>query len=152
MWMNFTRSPSAVKHADGVLAADGDPVGVHFQDQLRVQQLCEVLQGGLAFDGGLQFPGVVVVADADAVFGALLGCGVELRCGGLDVLGGLPVLGRQVGIDDGADAQLLGRGEDFVLVLAEQRGVAGRGGQAVFLQRRTEFRWPWPRSCRAQPG
>ena len=139
MWMNFTRSPRRCSSCDRVLAADGRPVGVHFQDEFRVQESVEVLQRGLALDAGLQLPGVVVVADADAVPGALLGGGVELRCGGLDVLGGLPVLGRQVGIDHRADAQFLGRGEDFVLVLAQQRGVAGRGGQAVFLQGRAEF-------------
>ena len=70
----------------GVLAADGNPVRVYFQDQFRIQQTLEVFQGGLAFDGGLQLPGVVVVPHTDAVFSTLLGCCVELGGRGLDGL------------------------------------------------------------------
>jgi hypothetical protein len=36
-----------------------------------------------------------------------------------------------VWVDHGADAQAFGSSEDFVLVRAEQRGVAGGGGDVV---------------------
>nr|WP_255527071.1 hypothetical protein [Pseudarthrobacter sp. BIM B-2242] len=112
----------------------GDPVRVHFKDNVRIQPVREVLQRGAALHCGLQLPLVVVVPHADAVLRAFP-CGfVEFRRGGLDVLGPLPGPGRDEGVDDGGDAQLLGRREDPVLVLAEQRGVPGRGGQPVFLQ------------------
>ena len=103
-----TRSPSFGREAStGSCAADGHPVGVDLEHDLRGELAREVLERGDALDGALDLVGVVVVADADAVAGGDLGGRVELVGDLRDVVRGLPALGRDERVDHRLDAERL---------------------------------------------
>ena len=74
---------------------------------------------------------MVVVSDADAVLRALLRRKVQTPCGVADRVRVLPAVGRDERLDDCRDTELLGGGEDDVLVAGQERSMPGRGAEAV---------------------